>query len=121
MLTLVIATFLCTTSWGTSALAISKMHSQYGTYILLFIIVHEWTYIQECLESKSTTPTLSRILSHPETFFWEAMSNYSIMHSKSLDKQLEEHQAYKPSCRYVQVLMVIAWCICHNPSYEVMC
>jgi len=44
MLTIVIATLLCTTSWGTSALAISKVHSLYGMYILSFIVVHEWIY-----------------------------------------------------------------------------
>ena len=118
MLTLVIATFLCTTLWGTSALAISKMHSQYGTYILSFTIVHESIYLPfKNVWKVSPPPPL--ILSHPKTFFWEAMSNYSTVHSvfkiKSLDEQSEKHQAYKPSCRYVQALMVIAWCICHKP------
>jgi len=52
------------------------------------------------MDNESTTTILSRILSHTEDFCCNAMADYSCSHSvfqiKSLDIQLEEHQAYKP-------------------------
>ena len=67
---------------------------------------------------------MSRILSHPEGFFWNAMANdyssHSVFQIKSLDKQVQEHQAHKlrgnmASCRYVQALMVTYSVFVTNP------
>ena len=62
------------------------------TYILYFIILHEWTYIltqvQESPCNKPTTPTLCRILAHPEGFFRDAMANCGCSRSAGVWDQI---------------------------------
>ena len=76
--------------------------------------------MQECPDNRATSPTLSRFLSHPEGFYWDALANYtnSVFQIKSLDKELEEHQAYKPKgnkSKHGQLQ------VCTNPEVVTQC